>query len=224
LIHINELTPTTLMLCSKSRQAKEVAMPVLPRQKRRPSLFAPILAWWTDRVRAIAPFAGERLTAAQASNVVEDAGPSGEAPDLPHYSYDASLLFRRMALLQVDRDELASDDPLLFRELQALCTLCRSKERCVLDLAQDEPGNREWREYCLNATTLNALGAVQNCARAAQYLRTPRSTGSSWPGLSRPSTSLPRQRKQDVDARHKAGHHESLIETWYKGSDGWAQN
>jgi len=77
------------------------------------------------------------------------------------------------------RDELASNDPLLFRELQALCTLCRSKERCVLDLAQecDEPGNQGWREYCLNATTLNALGAVENCARAAQYLRTPRSTG-----------------------------------------------
>jgi hypothetical protein len=68
---------------------------------------------------------------------------------------------------------------LLFRELQALCTLCRSKERCVLDLAQegDERANREWREYCLNATTLNAFGAVQNCARAAQYLRRPRSTG-----------------------------------------------
>jgi len=49
-----------------------------------------------------------------------------------------------MAALQVDRDGLASNDPLLFRELQALCTLCRSKERCVLDLAQvrDEPGNQ----------------------------------------------------------------------------------
>jgi hypothetical protein len=153
-------------------------MPMLPRQKRRPSFFASILAWCNDRVRAIPPFAGKRFTAAQASNVVEDAGPSGEAPDLPRYSYDASLLFRRMALLRVDRDELASDDPLLFRELQALCALCRSKERCVSDLAQEcEPGNREWREYCLNATTLNALGAVQNCARATQYLRTPRSTG-----------------------------------------------
>jgi hypothetical protein len=154
----------------------------LPWQKRRPSLFARILAWCSDRVRRIAPFAGERLTT-QASNVVQDAGPSGEASDLPRYSYDASLLFRRMAALQVDRNELASDDPLLFRELQALCTLCRSKERCLLDLAQesDEAGNREWREYCLNATTLNALGAVQNCARAAQYLRTPRST--DWLGI-----------------------------------------
>jgi hypothetical protein len=84
-----------------------------------------------------------------------------------------------MAGLQVDRDELASDDPLLFRELQGLCTLCRSKERCVLDLAQerDQPNNLAWREYCPNAATLNVLGAVQNCSRAAQYLKPPHSTG-----------------------------------------------
>ena len=154
-------------------------MPAALRQKRRPSPLAPILAWCTGRIRAIASLAHARLSPGPASGVVADAGPSDEAPDLPRYSYDASLLFRRMAALQVDRNELASNDPLLFRELQARCTLCRSKERCVLDLAQEcgEPGNREWREYCLNATTLNALGAVQNCARAAQYLRTPRSTG-----------------------------------------------
>ena len=149
----------------------------LPWQKRPPSLFARILAWCNGRVRGIASFAHRRLRFAEA--IVADAGSSGEAPDLPRHSYDVSLLFRRMAALQVDRDELASDDPLLFRELQALCTLCRSKERCVLDLAQecDGPGNQDWREYCLNATTLNALGAVQNCARAAQYLRMSRSTG-----------------------------------------------
>src|SRR5579864_9093661 len=33
-------------------------------------------------------------------------------------------------------------------------------------------------------------------------------SASSWPGLSRPSTSLHAARKQDVDARHKAGHDE----------------
>src|SRR6185437_16503364 len=32
---------------------------------------------------------------------------------------------------------------------------------------------------------------------------------SSWPGLSRPSTSLMPREKQNVDARHKAGHDES---------------
>jgi hypothetical protein len=151
----------------------------LPRQKRRPSPLASILAWCAGRVRAIASFAHGRLSPAQASDAVGDAPSSGEASDPLRYSYDASLLFRRMAALHVDRDELASNDPLLFRELQAVCTLCRSKERCVLDLAQEgtESGNQGWREYCLNAETLNALGAVQNCARAAQYLRKPRSTG-----------------------------------------------
>lgn len=100
-------------------------------------------------------------------------------PDRARYCYDASLLFRRMAILQVDRDEIASDDPLLFRELQGLCTLCRSKGRCVRDLALEgnEAGRQEWREYCPNATTLNALGAVQNCSWAARHLKTPRSTG-----------------------------------------------
>jgi len=100
-------------------------------------------------------------------------------PDLPRHFYDASLLFRRMAALQVDRDELASNDPLLFRELQGLCALCRDKERCVLEFAQesDWTANQSWREYCPNDATLNALAAVQNCPRAAQYLRKPRSTG-----------------------------------------------
>src|SRR6516164_10195481 len=67
-----------------------------------------------------ASFAHGRLSSAEASDVVADDGSSGEAPDLPRHSYDASLLFRHMAALQIDRDELASNDPLLFRELQGL--------------------------------------------------------------------------------------------------------
>ena len=140
----------------------------LPWQKRRPSLFAHILAWCNGRIRGIASFAHGRLSSAEASCVVADDGSSGEAPDLPRHSYDASLLFRRMAALQIDRDQLASNDPLLFRELRGLCTLCRSKERCVLDLAQegDEPGNQGWRPQCHDAersrrrAKLRACGAI----------------------------------------------------------------
>jgi hypothetical protein len=149
----------------------EDTMPGVLPQRKGLLFFALISAWCADRVRAMARFARECLGLGPAC-------PSSELADLPRYSYDASLLFRRMATLQVDREEIASDDPLLFHELQALCTLCRSKERCVLDLAQEpQDGNEGWREYCLNGTTLNALGAVQNCARARQYLRTPHSTG-----------------------------------------------
>jgi hypothetical protein len=149
----------------------------LARQKRGMSVFASFVAWCDDRFRGIlAPLVRAYRSGGQTADAVGIARSAGEAPDPPRYHYDASLLFRRMAALQIDRDELASDDPLLFGELQALCTLCRSKERCVLDLAEGNE-NRSWREYCLNAKTLDALGAVQNCARARQYLRTPRSSG-----------------------------------------------
>jgi hypothetical protein len=110
-------------------------------------------------------------------------------------AYDVSPLFRRLALLNVDGDELAEDEPLLFHELQGLCALCQSKRRCVRDLAEESSDTvraacpttsrnmlhaaaerQEWRGYCPNATTLNALGALQNCSRAARHLKTPRST------------------------------------------------
>lgn len=150
-----------------------------PQQKRYLSLFAPILAWCYDRITGIiAPLERERVGPREVSGAVEDPATSGG--DMPaRYCYDTSLLFRRMALLQIDRDELASDDPLLFRELQGLCTLCGSKGQCMRHFAQecDEAARQEWRDYCPNATTLNALGAVQNCSWAAQHLKTPHSTG-----------------------------------------------
>ena len=94
---------------------------------------------------------------------------------MPRYHYDASLLFRRMFLLQIDCRELAREEPLLLRELQGLCTLCGSKPECVRDLQREtETGEpQSWHEYCPNAPTLNALGALQNCPQAALYSKNP---------------------------------------------------
>ena len=101
-----------------------------------------------------------------------------EILDVPRYCYDASLLFGRMALLRIDRDELARDDPLLLRELQGICTLCGSKGECLRDLARErETGEpQDWQDYCPNVATIKVLGALQNCPRAAQYLKTPHSS------------------------------------------------
>lgn len=146
-----------------------------PRDKRR-AIFAPFLEWCYDRVRAsLLPLDREHFTVVGAARGRPDAMMSAvEVPDLARCCYDASLLFRRMERLQIDRDELAKDDPLLFRELQGLCTLCRSKEQCARDLAADFD-DMGWEEYCPNATTLNN----RSCAElqlAAQHLKRPRST------------------------------------------------
>jgi hypothetical protein len=88
----------------------------------------------------------------------------------PHWFYDGSMLFRRMALSQVDQTELAESDPLLFHELQGICTLCRSKERCIADLSQPNHDHSDgWSEYCPNANALATLAVEQNCGLAAQY-------------------------------------------------------
>jgi len=91
--------------------------------------------------------------------------------------FDASLLFDCMARLQIDRAELANEDPLLFYELQGICVLCRSKDECAEDLAGefgDARWDRRWA-YCPNSATLAQIGAVQNCGRAARRLKKPRS-------------------------------------------------
>lgn len=84
---------------------------------------------------------------------------------------DVSLLFRRMAALRIDRDELAGDEPLLFRELQGFCSLCRSKGQCVRGLIgglDDDPGWQDWRDYCPNAATLSVLATLRDCVRASR--------------------------------------------------------
>jgi len=74
-------------------------------------------------------------------------------------STDANLLFRWMDMLQVDRSDLARDDPLLFYELRGVCALCLSKEECAEGLADEFDNARwnKWRGYCPNSAVLRAL-------------------------------------------------------------------
>ena len=104
-----------------------------------------------------------------------------EAPAPPRCFFDASLLFRCMDMLRIDRRQLAGDDPLLFCELQGVCTLCRSKEECAQDLAAEFGDVRwdEWWLYCPNSAMLTMIGAVHNCDRAALQLDTGRLTSLS---------------------------------------------
>ena len=139
-------------------------MPALYPRNRPYSAFAALPGWFENPV--------QRVAAAPSP----DAGDM-ETPAPPPYLYDASLLFRCMDALQIDRSELAAEDPLLFRELQGRCALCRNKESCIQDLGaglNDAAWDR-WRDYCADAMVLMQLGAVQNCGWAAQHLRRPRS-------------------------------------------------
>jgi hypothetical protein len=97
--------------------------------------------------------------------------PSDKVPKRRRSHQDASLLFCRMDVLQIDHGKLARDEPLLYRELQGVCTLCPNKRDCALDLAGGFGGVRwdEWWLYCPNSAMLTTIGALQKCRHPLHY-------------------------------------------------------
>jgi len=76
----------------------------------------------------------------------------------------AKLLLDRMAVLHLDADALAKNDPTTTRDMQRLCSSCVSKKRCQRDLLLT-PDDPLWRQYCPNAGTLGELQSEAANAR-----------------------------------------------------------
>ena len=90
--------------------------------------------------------------------MARDAGvSSGELRQLARFRPgSADLLFRRMAALDLDRNEVLRTEPQALHDLQRVCTLCGHHRRCARDLARDM-ADSGWKDYCPNAGTLSAL-------------------------------------------------------------------
>ena len=89
--------------------------------------------------------------------------------------HSADLLLRRMAELDLDRNEVARTEPRTFQDMQRVCTLCEAHRRCAQDLAKhstDKHSTQEWQSYCPNAVTLMALNAQLNAQPLASRVET----------------------------------------------------
>jgi hypothetical protein len=145
---------------------EERPMTGLPSSGKECPAAGTVFGWWYDQMRAglalLDPLGG-------INRLPDDPGVSGfEIPEFLGRRFDADLLFRRMALLRIDRDALEAHDPLLFHELQGECTLCRHKERCARDLSREpEDAAQDWHDYCPNCATLNLLAVIQDSAPRA---------------------------------------------------------
>ncbi len=71
----------------------------------------------------------------------------------------ADLMLRRMAALNLDRDEVAAVQRATFLDLQRVCANCDCKGRCKRDLAQ-HADDAVWEDYCPNVATLKMLDAL----------------------------------------------------------------
>jgi hypothetical protein len=129
------------------------------------SLSKAILKRWSDwimRQRALSELSELKCYAEEeVERIANDAGVSvAEIHKMVERGPDAAnLLLRRMAALDLDRNEVARIEPQVFQELKKNCALCDSRRRCARDFAHNS-SDPVWEEYCPNAGTLLALNVL----------------------------------------------------------------
>jgi hypothetical protein len=126
-----------------------------------------VAAWWRNMRAARASLGELGQCGKDVTRIARDIGlaPSelrniaGKGPGA------ADQLEMRLEALHMDAAALRRDEPLIMRDLEGVCTQCGSKRRCVRDFVRF-PDDTGWREYCPNATTLDALETASAQPRA----------------------------------------------------------
>jgi len=62
--------------------------------------------------------------------------------------------------LGIDETALARNQPLVLRDMERVCAACQQKHQCSRDL-RDGTSAEHFDEYCLNASTIDALDRKQ---------------------------------------------------------------
>jgi transcriptional regulator with XRE-family HTH domain len=69
----------------------------------------------------------------------------------------ADELPKLLQALGIDEAALANTQPLVLRDMERVCAMCRDKARCDRDLAAGTSAEH-YKGYCLNAPTIDRLG------------------------------------------------------------------
>jgi transcriptional regulator with XRE-family HTH domain len=69
----------------------------------------------------------------------------------------ADELPKLLKVLGIDEADLARTQPLVLRDMERVCALCRSEAQCDRDLAAGTSAEH-YEGYCLNAGTIDGLG------------------------------------------------------------------
>ncbi len=140
---------------------------------RHPSILDGIRRWYRNSSAAReGAFELQCAGAAEVERFAQELGLSSfELRALVSHPDDRELLAKRMAVVPLEPRAVAQSDPATLRDLQRVCAMCGFKYRCARDLAVEtlDPAWQKWRNYCPNATTLSALGALREASDPASW-------------------------------------------------------
>lgn len=72
----------------------------------------------------------------------------------PHSADEMPAMLKALG---IDMEDLVRTEPLIVRDMQRVCSLCRDKPHCHSELAAGTAAEH-YKEYCPNASTIEALG------------------------------------------------------------------
>jgi hypothetical protein len=71
--------------------------------------------------------------------------------------HSADEMPRMLQSLGIDMEDLVRTEPLMVRDMQRVCALCKDKAHCHSELAAGTAAEH-FHDYCPNAATIDALG------------------------------------------------------------------
>jgi hypothetical protein len=78
-----------------------------------------------------------------------------------HGPHAADEMPKMLEQLGIDAERIGQVQPLLLRDMERVCSLCRDKARCVRDLA-DGTAAENYHAYCGNAATIETLDRTEH--------------------------------------------------------------
>lgn len=139
----------------------------MPLHTQNQTLLGAIGTWWHNLLKARARLSEvEGLGSSELSRVAHDLNLNGT--DLRtlagKWPDSADLLSQRLVALQLDEPTIARTEPAVLRDMERVCSNCAEKQHCSHDIDAN-PTSCEWRTYCPNVETLDALEAERRLRR-----------------------------------------------------------
>jgi hypothetical protein len=139
----------------------------MPQHIQSQTLLSSIGTWWHNLLKTRATLAEvEGLSDSERSRVAQDLNLNGtELRTLAgKWPDSADLLSQRLVALQLDEPAIARTEPAVLRDMERVCSNCSEKSHCSHDIDAN-PTSSEWRTYCPNVETLDALEAERALRR-----------------------------------------------------------
>lgn len=139
----------------------------MPLHTQNQSLFGAIGTWWHNFLKTRATLSEvDNLDPSELSRVAHDLNLNGvELRTLAgKWPDSADLLSQRLAALRLDQPALSRTEPAVLRDMERVCANCSEKSHCSHDIDVN-PTSAEWRTYCPNVETLDALETERTLRR-----------------------------------------------------------